>query len=926
MYCNAVLECWLDVADIEGTGVTTLKLLKALFFTDWRDYLDGFVCVHVHCGSYVGPYLIDTFVQYLSGQREFKSEGSNPFMPVEAEDQRGDHQLWLSMREGRDFCWYMHDTWTMALQVVLAMVLYKNLGAATFAALSQYLSCRGSFCLRFWVRKVEEGWLKRSDVSKQSQTSGEIINYMAVDAERVATFAAFCHNNTCHVGEHSFGELEENFQEKLMESKDKRMKATYETLRNMRILNFRGGKKFLSKILGIVSYLQLDDLQPDVMEKLPRGSSNIVIEIVDGNFSWDLSSPTPTLKDLNLKVFHSTRVAVCAYSPVALDTECKIEDNILFGKEMKRERFMKHYHYKVQLLLLSGSDFKELVGAHEKALSALDHTIEAGSVSEKCVSEPDGVIREMQKEGNEIGEVDDVGPKGQLVEEEEREKGKVGFRSTGSITTAYGGALIPFILLAQILFQVFQIGSNYWMAWASPAIEPPASTYQSVVDLNIPSQVAGVAVSVSTPWNHCCHVSGCLADLYHFYTCDVACIWYQQYYISSARELARLIEVCKAPIIQNFFETISGATTIMGFDQESRFQQKNMILMDAYSRPKFHANGAMQWLCFSLDMLCSITFAFSLFFLISIPDGIINSGIAGLAVTFGLNLNMSLSMLVWQIFRMEKIISVERILQYSSIPSEPSLVIESNCPDLSWPFRGEVCIHDLQVRYAPHMPLVLRGLTCTFPGGLKTGIVGRTGSGKTTLLQTLFRIVEPAAGRIIIDGVNISSIGLHDLRLRLSIIPQDPTMFEGTIRSNLVPLEEYTDEQIWEALNKCQLGDKLERRKASSSLQLVKTERIGVWVKGSCCVLGVCCSRKSKILVLEATASVDTATDNLIQTTLKEHFSECTVITIAHRVTSVVDSDMVMLLSQGVIEEYDSVGSLLENKFSSFAQLVAEYT
>jgi len=111
---------------------------------------------------------------------------------------------------------------------------------------------------------------------------------------------------------------------------------------------------------------------------------------------------------------------------------------------------------------------------------------------------------------------------------------------------------------------------------------------------------------------------------------------------------------------------------------------------------------------------------------------------------------------------------------------------------------GNVLLSMMKVRYAPHLPLVLRGLTCTFRGGLKTGIVGRTGSGKSTLIQTLFRLVEPTAGEIIIDGIDISRIGLHDLRSRLSIIPQDPTMFEGTVRTNLDPLEEYTDEQIWE--------------------------------------------------------------------------------------------------------------------------------
>ncbi|GMI89861.1 ATP-binding cassette C3, MULTIDRUG RESISTANCE PROTEIN 3, multidrug resistance-associated protein 3 [Hibiscus trionum] len=476
---------------------------------------------------------------------------------------------------------------------------------------------------------------------------------------------------------------------------------------------------------------------------------------------------------------------------------------------------------------------------------------------------------------------------------------------------------------------IFRAPMSFFDSTPSGRILNRASTDQSAVDLDIPDQVAGVALSLIQLLGIIAVMSQVSWQIFIIFIPVVAtCIWYQKYYISSARELARLIGVCNAPVIQNFSETVSGATTIRGFDQESRFQQKNMILMDAYSRPMFHSNSAMFWLCFRLDMLASITFAFSLFFLISIPGGIIDPGIAGLAVTYGLNLNSLQAILIWQICRMEnRIISVERILQYSSIPSEPALVIETNRPDQSWPFRGEVGIHDLQVGYAPHMPLVLRGLTCTFPGGLKTGIVGRTGSGKTTLIQTLFRVVEPAGGRIIIDGVDISSIGLHDLRLRLSIIPQDPTMFEGTIRSNLDPLEEYRDEQIWETLDKCQLGDEV--RKKEGKLESPVGENGENWSMGQrqLVCLGRVLLKKSNILVLdEATASVDTVTDNLIQTTLREHFSGCTVVTIAHRITSVLDSDMVLLLSQGVIEEYDFTASLLENKFSSFAQLVAEYT
>ncbi|PNX92487.1 ABC transporter C family member 3-like protein [Trifolium pratense] len=221
----------------------------------------------------------------------------------------------------------------------------------------------------------------------------------------------------------------------------------------------------------------------------------------------------------------------------------------------------------------------------------------------------------------------------------------------------------------------------------------------------------------------------------------------------------------------------------------------------------------------------------------------------------------------------------------------------------------------MKVRYAPHMPLVLRGLTCTFDGGLKTGIVGRTGSGKSTLIQALFRIVEPSFGTIMIDGINISSIGLHDLRSKLSIIPQDPTMFEGNVRSNLDPLEEYTDEQIWEALDKCQLGDEVRRK--DGRLDSAVSENGENWSMGQRQL--VCLSR---VLLKK----IDTATDTFIQQTLKQHFSDCTVITIAHRITSVIDSDMVLLLNQGLIEEYDSPTRLLENKLSSFAQLVAEYT
>ncbi|XP_020982729.1 ABC transporter C family member 3 isoform X2 [Arachis duranensis] len=1020
----------------------------------------------------------------------------------------------------------------------------------------------------------------------------------------------------------SVGSLQEKFQTKLMESKDTRMKATSEVLRNMRILKLQGWEmKFLSKIIQlrkteqmwlkkfvytsamttfvfwgaptfvsvvtfgtcmlvgiplesgkilsalatfrilqepiynlpetismiaqtkvsldrISLFLRLEDLQFDVVEKLPLGTSDKAIEVTNGNFSWDLSSSVTTLKNINLSVFHGMKVAVCGTVGSGKSTllSCilgevpkvsgtlkvcgkkayvaqspwiqsgKIEDNILFGKKMDREKYEKileacslkkdletlsfgdqtiigerginlsggqkqriqiaralyqdsdiylfddpfsavdahtgshlfkecllghlssktvvYVTHQVEFLpaadlilvmkigkitqcgkyielLNNGTDFMELVGAHKKALSTLDST----STFEQDISVSNAHVveqKEARKDdqiGNKIDINDHSEPKGQLVQEEEREKGKVGFLIYWKyITTAYRGILVPFILLAQILFQTLQIGSNYWMTWATPiSQEDPspvegsiliivyvalaigssfcilaramllvtagyktatllfnkmhfcifrapmsffdstpsgrilnrASTDQSSVDTDIPNQISSVAFTLIQLLGIIAVMSQVAWQVFFvFIPVIAASIWYQQYYLPAARELSRLVGVCKAPVIQHFAETISGASTIRSFDQQSRFQETNMKLSDEYSRPKFNVTGAMEWLCFRLDMLSSITFAVSLIFLVSIPKGVINPSIAGLAVTYGLNLNMVQAWVVWNLCRLEnKIISVERIMQYTCVPSEPPLVVEENRPDPSWPLYGEVDIQNLQVRYASHLPLVLRGISCTFYGGLKTGIVGRTGSGKSTLIQTLFRIVEPAAGRVMIDGINISSVGLHDLRSRLGIIPQDPTMFEGTVRNNLDPLEEYTDEQIWEALDKCQLGDEV--RKKEGKLDSPVSENGENWSMGQrqLVCLGRVLLKKSKILVLdEATASVDTATDNLIQQTLKLHFADSTIITIAHRITSILDSNMVLLLHQGVIEEYESPSKLLEDRCSSFSQLVAEYS
>lgn len=272
------------------------------------------------------------------------------------------------------------------------------------------------------------------------------------------------------------------------------------------------------------------------------------------------------------------------------------------------------------------------------------------------------------------------------------------------------------------------------------------------------------------------------------------------------------------------------------------------------------------------------------------------------------------------------IVSVERLEQYMHIPSEAPEVIESNRPPPNWPHIGKVDIQDLKVRYRSNAPLVLQGITCTFEGGYKVGIVGRTGSGKLTLISALFRLVEPTEGAILIDDLDISTFGVHDLRLHLAIIPQDPTLFGGSIRYNLDPLSEHSDEEIWEVLRKCQLGDVVEKKEGG--LDSFVAQDGSNWSMGQrqLFCLGRALLKRREILILdEATASIDNATDSLIQKTIRTEFSDYTVITVAHRIPTVMDCTMVLALRDGNVVEYDEPAKLITDENSLFGQLVKEY-
>lgn len=407
----------------------------------------------------------------------------------------------------------------------------------------------------------------------------------------------------------------------------------------------------------------------------------------------------------------------------------------------------------------------------------------------------------------------------------------------------------------------------------------------------------------------------------------ISMVYVQRYYVDSARELVRINGTTKAPVMNYASESILGVVTIRAFAATDRFIHNNLQLIDNDATMFFHTVAAQEWVLIRVEALQSLTIFTSSLFLILVPPGVISPGFAGLCLSYALSLTAAQVFLTRYYSYLENyIISVERIKQYMHLPSEPPTIIPDNRPPISWPREGRIDLQDLKIKYRPNTPLVLKGITCTFPAGNRIGVVGRTGSGKSTLISSLFRLVDPVGGRILIDNLDICSIGLKDLRTKLSIIPQEPTLFRGTVRNNLDPLGLHSDDEIWEALEKCQL-----KRSISSTAALLDTVVSGDgdnWSVGQrqLFCLGRVLLRRNKILVLdEATASIDSATDAILQAVIRQQFTSCTVITIAHRVPTVTDSDRVMVLSYGKLLEYDTPAKLLEDKQSAFAKLVAEY-
>ncbi|TPX31400.1 hypothetical protein SmJEL517_g05244 [Synchytrium microbalum] len=406
-------------------------------------------------------------------------------------------------------------------------------------------------------------------------------------------------------------------------------------------------------------------------------------------------------------------------------------------------------------------------------------------------------------------------------------------------------------------------------------------------------------------------------------------LYFQQFYIRTSRELKRLDSVSRSPIYAHFSETLGGVSSIRAYKQEMRFQHSNEDRLDINQRAYYPSVSSNRWLAVRLETIGSlIVFGSALFTVLTIYiTGHIDGSSVGLSLMYALSVTQTLNWMVRQSCEIEtNIVSVERIKEYIDLKQE---ALYETKQDRSlpphWPANGAIEFRNYSTRYREGLDLVLKDVTFSVKPQEKIGIVGRTGAGKSSLTLSLFRLVEAASGSIAIDGVDVSALGLGTLRSKLTIIPQDPVLFQGTVRDNLDPFVKHTDDEIWRALESASLKETVGRLELKLSAPVLQGgENWSVGQRQLLC-LARALLRKTKILVLdEATASIDQETDSIIQKTIRKEFKDCTILVIAHRINTVMDNDRILVLDRGQVSEFDSPRNLLKNHRSKFYSLARE--
>ncbi|TMW67963.1 hypothetical protein Poli38472_007635 [Pythium oligandrum] len=590
---------------------------------------------------------------------------------------------------------------------------------------------------------------------------------------------------------------------------------------------------------------------------------------------------------------------------------------------------------------------------------------------------------------------------GKLIIEENRSEGRVGWHVFEGYYHAIGGLpVLTIILLSQVLWQVLQVASDFWLgSWSSDSVSEAgnvasteyrlgvfsilglASAFMVVVrtvmiayfglraaknlfdrmtnslmhapmrffDVNpigriltrYGSDVATVDSRIPTSFGTLfarlfsvgtsAVTAAVVIQWKGFLLLPVVFLYYQigAFYIQPARELQRLIQTAQAPPLNHLSESIDGGSVLRAFgrDQIARFTSTNFQKLDNANKVWYAQLCVSQWFSLRIQLLGSLLVLVVTSSLVLLHNEL-SPAVIGIAFSYALKVSQNLESIVQSLTRIETImVSPERLQEYIEIPQEASHRIPSMDPPKTahWPNEGSIEFDQVSFRYKEGDRLVLQNMSLKIEGGEKIGIVGRTGAGKSSLTMALFRINELASGSVSIDGVNVSTIGLKTLREKLSIIPQNPVLFKGTLRSYLDPFGEFSDDELWSCIRKVGLGDRISNEEKKLECPVEENgENFSVGERQMLCMARAL-SRHSRIVIFdEATAAIDHETDQKLQRVIREAFEQSTVLTIAHRLDTILDADRILVLEGGRVVEFASPAELVKKGSGHFFELMQE--
>jgi len=398
----------------------------------------------------------------------------------------------------------------------------------------------------------------------------------------------------------------------------------------------------------------------------------------------------------------------------------------------------------------------------------------------------------------------------------------------------------------------------------------------------------------------------------------------QRFYNRTNLEVKRLDSISKSPIYAHFSETLGGLSSIRAYNKQHQFYQTNLERININHRAYFCQIASNRWFSLWLEMMGSVLIFFAALFGV-IAKGDLYSGDLGLSLTYALQVTSFLGFAVRSITELEaKMNSIERLEFYATkIPQEAPHIVDDYRAPQDWPSQGKVVFDALKLRYRPELELVLKGVNLEVAPASKVGIVGKTGAGKSSIMVALLRLVEPEDGVMKVDDIELAKLGLEDLRSGITIIPQDPVMFSGSIRFNLDPFGHYDDSLLWNALDKAHLKKFVSELEGGlDGLVSEYGENLSAGQRQLIC-LARALLRKPKVLLMdEATSSVDHETDQMIQDTVRSEFVDATILTIAHRLWTIADYDQVVVMDQGLVAEFGAPFDLLNDPNSALSGMV----